>query len=100
MVCSEATQPAAAVTPCAMGANTNWPNDPPALTMPMAMPLCCGGMRRTVAAIRTEGPASPAPPAASTPMARMSPAVELMKGTIAVPIATIRMPRNSTLPAP
>ena len=34
----DVTLPAAAVRPCATGAKTNWPNDPPELTLPVARP--------------------------------------------------------------
>jgi hypothetical protein len=99
-LCSDAAQPAAAVMPCAMGAKTNWPNEPPALTMPLAMPRLSAGTRRVVAAISTEGPAMPAPPAASTPIASTSPAVVVMNGISAVPSATSSTPTTSTRPAP
>ena len=42
-------QPATAVMPCAIGTKMNWPNEPPALTMPVAMPRLAGGARRAVA---------------------------------------------------
>ena len=42
----------------------------------------------------------PAPPAESTPMARISPAVLVMNGTSAVPTATSSTPTTSTRPAP
>ena len=42
-------QPATAVMPCAIGTKTNWPNEPPALTMPLAMPRLSGGASRAVA---------------------------------------------------
>ena len=64
--------------PGAIGANRNWPNEPPALTMPVAMPRFSAGISRVVAAISTDGPAMPAPPAASTPIAKISPAVVVM----------------------
>ncbi len=62
----------------ATGAITNWPNEPPALTMPVAKPRRSGAIRRAVADISTAGPAMPAPPAASTPMAKIKPAVLVM----------------------
>ena len=78
----------------------NWPNDPPALTMPLAMPRFSGGMSRVVAAISTDGPAMPAPPAARMPMAKISPTVVVMCGISAVPTATISTPATMALPAP
>ena len=48
----------------------------------------------------TAGPAMPAPPADRTPIARIRPAVLVMKGISAVPIATRQMPVTSTRPAP
>ena len=99
-LCSEATQPATSVMPWAIGANTNWPNEPPALTMPVAMPRRSGGISRVVAAISTDGPAMPAPPADSTPIASTRPQVVCMYGTSAVPMASSTTPATSTRPAP
>src|SRR5258707_1055865 len=56
-LCKAMTQPAADVIACAMGANKNCPNDPPALTTPVAMPRRLGDTSRVVAAISTDGPA-------------------------------------------
>ena len=86
--------------PCATGAKMNWPNEPPALTMPVANPRRSGGTSRVVAAISTAGPAMPAPPAASTPIAKISPAVLVMNGISAVPIATSIKPTTNTRPGP
>ena len=47
-------QPSAPVSAMAMGAMTNWPNEPPALTMPVARPRRSGGTRRVAAAISTD----------------------------------------------
>ena len=47
------------------------------MTMPVARPRHAGGISRLVVAISTAGPAMPAPPAASTPLARISPAVQI-----------------------
>ena len=88
-------QPATAVMPCAIGTKTNWPNEPPALTMPLAMPRLAGGASRAVAAISTDGPAKPAPPAASTPIAKIRPKVVVISGTSAVPSATSSRPKRS-----
>ena len=100
MLCIAIAQPATAVMPCAIGTNTNWPNEPPALTMPLAMPRRAGGASRAVAASSTDGPAKPAPPAASTPIATIRPRVVVISGTSAVPSATSSRPKSSTRPAP
>ena len=84
----------------ASGAMMNWPNEPPAFTTPVATPRRSVGISRAVAAISTEGPAMPAPPAASTPMAKMRPQVVVMNGVRNVPSATSSTPTNSTRPAP
>ena len=88
------------ITPAATGAMMNCPNEPPALTMPVAIPRLSAGSMRVVAAISTEGPAMPAPPAASTPIANTSPAVLVISGVRMVPSATRLTPINSTRPAP
>ena len=71
-------QPRLTISVAAIGAMANWPKEPPALTMPAARPRRSGGISRVVAAISTAGPAMPDPPAASTPMARISPQVLVM----------------------
>jgi hypothetical protein len=76
--CSAPTQPRLAVSAAASGAMRNWPNEPPALTTPVASPRRSGGIRRLVAAISTEGPAMPAPPAARMPSAKIRPQVLVM----------------------
>ena len=100
MLCTATAQPKPAVMAPAIGTNTNWPNEPPALTMPLAMPRFSGDVSRAVEASSTDGPAKPAPPAASTPMARIRPNVVVMNGTSAVPMATKARPISSTRPAP
>ena len=100
MLCTATAQPKPAVMAPAIGTNTNWPNEPPALTMPLAMPRRAGGVRRAVAASSTEGPAKPAPPAASTPIATIRPKVVVISGTSAVPSATRSRPKRTTRPAP
>ena len=84
----------------AIGAIANWPKEPPAFTMPVARPRCAGGTRRVVAAISTEGPAMPAPPAASTPIAKIRPAVVVISGVMKVPSATSSTPMKITRPVP
>ncbi len=93
-------QPATAVMPWAIGTKMNWPNEPPALTMPLAMPRFSGGARRAVAESSTDGPAKPAPPAARTPMATIRPKVVVISGTSAVPRQTRSRPKRRTRPAP
>jgi hypothetical protein len=61
MLHTETCQPKPAVIAPAIGTNTNWPNEPPALTMPLAMPRFSGGVSRAVEASSTDGPAKPAP---------------------------------------
>ena len=100
MICSAATQPTPSISAAAIGAMTNWPNEPPALTMPVASPLLPGGSSRVVAAISTAGPAMPAPPADSTPIAKISPTVLVISGVMKVPSATSSTPASSTRPAP
>jgi hypothetical protein len=93
-------QPASAVMPWAIGTKMNWPNDPPALTMPLAMPRRAGGVNRAAADSSTEGPANPAPPAARTPIAKTRPSVVVINGTSAVPTPTSTSPTRRTRPAP
>ncbi len=100
MPCIAIAQPASAVIPCAIGTNTNWPNEPPALTMPLAMPRRSGGVSRAVAESSTDGPAKPAPPAARTPIAITRPSVVVISGTSAVPTQTSTSPARTTRPAP
>src|SRR6187431_806304 len=49
-----ATHPNAPITPCAIGANTNCPSDPPALIVPAAVDRCCGDSLRAVPPIKIE----------------------------------------------
>ena len=93
-------QPSATSSAPAIGAIRNWPKEPPALTMPVAMPCLSLGIRRIVAAISTAGPAMPAPPADNTPMAKIKPAVLLIQGVMKVPNATSSTPASNTRPVP
>ena len=77
---------------------TNWPNEPPALTMPVASPRRSGGDQPRGRAISTAGPAMPAPPAASTPIAKIRPAVVVMYGVMKVPSATSSTPSEQHPP--
>jgi hypothetical protein len=52
---------------CASGANTNWPNEPPALMTPAAVPREAAGTRCAAAPISTEKLPAPEPAAISTP---------------------------------
>ena len=72
------TQPTPTISAVAIGAITNWPNEPPALITPVARPRFSLGISRVAAAISTAGPAIPAPPADSTPIARIRPQVVVM----------------------
>ena len=98
--CIAVTQPRPRISAPVTGAMTNWPNEPPALTMPVARPRHSGAISRVVAAISTAGPAMPAPPADSMPMAKISPAVLVISGVSTVPSATSEAPTSSTRPAP
>ena len=100
MTCIAPAQPMPTINAAAIGAIRNWPNEPPAFTMPVARPRFSAGISRVVAAISTAGPAMPAPPADNTPIARIKPAVVVMYGVMKVPSATSSAPANSTLPAP
>jgi len=84
----------------AIGAMANWPKEPPALTIPVASPRFSGATSRVVAAISTDGPAIPAPPAASTPIAKINPAVVVISGVMKVPSATSSTPIRITRPVP
>ena len=88
------------ISAAAIGAVTNCPSEPPALTMPVAMPRFSGPIMRTAADISTAGPARPEPPEASTPMAKISPSVVVMSGVRKVPMASSTTPTTSTRPAP
>jgi hypothetical protein len=93
-------QPMPTISAAAMGAVANWPKEPPALTMPVAMPRRAGSIMRTLADISTAGPAMPEPPDASTPIAKIRPSVLVMKGVMNVPIASRTTPAISTRAAP
>ena len=98
--CMALAQPMLALRPMASGAIRNWPNEPPAFTTPVEMPRWVAGTMRVVAAISTDGPAMPAPPAASTPMEKISSAVLVISGVMKVPSATSTTPVTSTRPVP
>ena len=89
-------QPNAWMSFCDTGANTNCPNEPPALMMPAALPRASAGMRCAAAPISTEKLPAPEPIAESRPSANTSPRPEPMKGVSAVPRARRTMPPIST----
>src|SRR6266850_524783 len=97
---SAPTQPSAPVSAIASGATTNWPNEPPALTMPLAMPRFSGGSARATADISTPSPAMPPPPAATTPIRRTSIQVLVAYGVSTVPSMTSTAPVAITRPVP
>ncbi len=97
---SAPTQPNAPVSSIASGATTNWPNEPPALTMPLAMPRFSGGNARATADISTPSPAMPPPPAAITPIKSTSIQVLVAWGVSTVPIMTSTAPAAMTRPVP
>ena len=82
-----AAHPAALITACTSGANTNCPNEPPALMTPAAIERFCAGMCCAVAPIRIEKLPAPAPAADSTPNVNSSPHSEGSVGASAMPAA-------------
>ena len=78
------------------GANTNCPNEPPALIHPEAAPRSCGDRRCDAAPIRTEKLQAPAPAAANTPSVRVSPAVESIQGVRKEPSVITSNPASKT----
>ena len=62
----------------------------------MAIARRAGGSSAFRAAISTDGPANPAPPAVSTPIASTSAHVECANGVSHVPSAIIAAPATST----
>src|SRR2546421_2973654 len=97
---SAPTQPNIVVKRIASGATTNWPKEPPALTMPLAMPRFSGGSARATADISTPRPAMPPPPAATTPMSSTSIQVLVACGVSTVPSITSTAPTAMTRPVP
>ncbi len=78
------------------GANTNWPNEPPALITPEAVPRACAGMRWAAAPISTEKLAAPEPAADKTPSVMASPMPLVISGVRAVASARSKTPANRT----
>ncbi len=93
-------QPSMPVSTIASGATTNWPNEPPAFTMPLAMPRFSGGSARATADISTPSPAMPPPPAATTPIRSTSIQVLVACGVSTVPSMTSTAPMAITRPVP
>ncbi len=97
---SAPTQPMTPVRSCASGTTANCPNEPPALTMPLAMPRFCGGTARLTADISTPRPDMPEPPAAMTPISTISIQVLEACGVSTVPSITSTPPSAITRPVP
>ena len=97
---SAPTQPIAPVSSAASGATTNCPNEPPALTMPLARPRFSAGSARATADISTPSPAMPPPPAATTPMSSTSIHALVACGVSTVPSMTSTAPAATTRPVP
>ena len=88
--------PAAAMTNCTMGANTNCPSEPPALMKPAANDRFSGASCCAVAPIRIEKLPAPAPAAVSTPSVNISPHCEGIRGVSASPSDSSTPPKTST----
>ena len=97
---SAPTQPSVPPSSTASGATRNWPNEPPALTMPLARPRFSGGSARATEDMSTPRPAMPLPPAETMPMRRISVQVVLAYGVSTVPSITSTPPMAMTRPVP
>jgi hypothetical protein len=95
-----ALQLAAAMMACVIGANTNWPSDPPALITPAAAERCRGLRLRAVLPMRIEKLPAPAPAALSTPSVSSSPDCVVNTVVSARPPASISAPTVRTRNAP
>ena len=93
-------QPNVWISRCEIGANANWPNDPPALMMPAALPRFSAARWGEAAPINTEKLPAPEPMADRSPNERMRPSPVVMKGVMAVPSDSNRMPATRTLAGP
>ena len=107
-IISAGCHPAMPISSCANGISVNCPNEPPALTMPFAMPCLAAGIQRLAADISSAGPIAPAPMADNTPISRISASDDCASGVRAVPAATSSAPaiitgrgpqRSATAPA-
>ena len=94
------TQPTVWMSFCRMGANRNWPNEPPALITPDAVPRASTGSRWAAAPMSTEKLAAPAPTWVSRPMATMRPKPDAMNGVMAQPRASSSTAASNTGRAP
>ena len=93
-------QPRIWISACETGAKTNWPNDPPALMIPAALPRLSVGRCCAAAPISTEKLPAPEPIAERRPSETMRPNAEVMKGVKAEPIDSTTRPATSTFPEP
>ena len=93
-------QPKPEMIACTIGAKTNWPSEPPALTRPAAKERRSGGRRCSTEPIRIEKLPAPAPKALTTPSTAISCHSEATNGTSAVPTASITPPNTITRPGP
>ena len=85
---------------CVKGANTNCPNELPALMTPAALPRASGVRRCATAPMRTEKLHAPAPTAERMPSEKTSPSPLVMKGVSAEPMARTTIPATRTGPVP
>ena len=95
-----AAQPAVVITAWANGANTNWPNEPPALITPAAIERFCSLIRCATAPIRTEKLPAPAPAAPRMPRVSTKPHCDVSIGASAMPETSNTPPNTSTRPGP
>ncbi len=85
---------------CINGANTNCPNEPPALMNPAATERLLAGRCRATPPMRMEKLPAPAPAAASSPMLAAKAHCERTLAVSAVPAASIKPPTTKTRPEP
>ena len=90
-------QPSTTIKAPAMGAIRNWPKDPPALTMPTAMPRLSGAIRRVVV-VQHRRPGDARAAGGQHADGEDQAAVLLISGVMKVPKATSTTPVNSTRP--
>jgi len=97
---SAGCQPARPISSCARGIRVNWPNEPPALTMPLAIARLASGIQRFAADMSSDGPMAPAPLAARTPISRINAGAVVANGVAAVANATRSAPPTMTRRGP
>ena len=95
-----ACQPKFTIIKPASGANKNCPIEPPALTIPNAMPDFSGGTNLFTADIMTGRPAIPAPPADKTPIEITSIKGVVENGINRHPNIEVNIPTRRVLPEP